>query len=509
MAAVIRQRRLRPPPGVHPPQRKGDNIVPIRPMPLPERLIVQLSQHIGAPAEPQVAVGERVLKGQRIAESPAMISAPLHAPTSGRIEALEARALAHASGQSGPCLIIAPDGEEKWAALPPPQDYRQMSREALLERVRLSGVAGLGGAGFPTAPKLASGDGGTIETLIVNGIECEPYISADDSLMREEAASIVEGIRIVAHLTSPREVIVAIEDNKPEAIEAMRRALDGSDYELVATPTQYPSGGERQLIEMLLDKQVPSGALPVSIGVLCQNVGTLAAICHAVREGRPLISRVTTLAGDALERPGNYRVLIGTPVKHLLEVAGLRKADMSRLIVGGPMMGFAISDLEAPIVKSANCLIAATREEMPPPKPARPCIRCGLCDEVCPARLLPQQLYRFARADNREELEKHDLFDCIECGACSWICPSKIPLVQYYRYAKGDILYQRELDHRAELSKVRFDMHQKRLEREKAERERQREERKRKRAAESAAIAARKVNADGAGEDGPEIEDKT
>lgn len=479
-------RRLRPPPGVRPPQRKGEHVTPVRVMPLPKQLILQLSQHIGAAAQPTVAVGDRVLKGQRLAESPALISSPLHAPTSGRVTAIESRSLAHASGGSGPCLIIEPDGEDEWGELPPPLDYRQTDAPTLLRRVREAGIAGLGGAGFPTAPKLQSGDGDSIETLIVNGVECEPYISADDALMREAASDIVGGIRIVRRLTAPRKVLVAIEDNKPQAIEAMRRALDGSDCELIATPTHYPSGGERQLIEMLLGKQVPSGALPADIGVLCQNVATLAAIHHAVGEGKPLISRITTLAGEALERPGNYRALIGTPVEHALRIAGLHRDQLSRLIIGGPMMGFAISDASTPIVKSVNCLIAATAEEMPAPKPARPCIRCGLCDEVCPARLLPQQLYRFARADNREELEKHHLFDCIECGACSWICPSKIPLVQYYRYAKGNILQQRNLERQADVAKVRFDAHQARIAREKAERERQRAERKKKRAADAA-----------------------
>ncbi len=275
----------------------------------------------------------------------------------------------------------------------PLSDYSSLSGVEVLERIRQSGIAGLGGAGFPTAAKLASRVQDDLHTLIINGAECEPYISADDLLMRERAVELVEGIEVLMHVLQPQQVLVGIEDDKPQAIAAVQAAIGERNIRLQAIPTRYPSGGERQLIQVLTGREVPSGGLPADIGMLCVNVATAVAVADAVLRGQPLISRITTLAGAALARPCNVEALIGTPVGELLDFAGLDLDKLDRLILGGPLMGDSLPSLDAPLLKTANCLLAATREELPLPAPAMPCIRCGDCAQVCPASLLPQQLY--------------------------------------------------------------------------------------------------------------------
>jgi electron transport complex protein RnfC len=337
----------------------------------------------------------------------------------------------------------------------------------------------MGGAGFPTAVKLALKPDTRIDTLIINGTECEPYITADDILMRERAGQIVAGVKILRHLVHPAETLIGIEDNKPEAIAAMRAATAGSGIEVVSFPTKYPSGGEKQLIEILTGRQVPSGGLPLDLGIVCQNVGTAAAIQDAVILGRPLISRVTTVTGEGVNSPGNYEVLLGTPMSYLLARAGYRAETNRRLVMGGPMMGFTVASAEVPVVKTTNCLLVPTETELPTPAPAQACIRCGLCAEACPASLLPQQLFWFAQAKEYEKLEQHNLFDCIECGACSWVCPSNIPLVQYYRASKAELLQLRRDNEKAEHSRIRFEARQERIAREEAEKVARRAARKR------------------------------
>ncbi|HCH76663.1 MAG TPA: electron transport complex subunit RsxC, partial [Pseudomonas sp.] len=348
---------------------------------------------------------------------------------------------------------------------------------ALLELIRQAGISGLGGAGFPTAVKLSPPPTQTIRTLIINGTECEPYITADDLLMREKAAELVAGIEILAHVIQPQEVLIGIEDNKPEAIAAVRAAIGERPFTLKVFPTKYPSGGEKQLIQILTGEEVPSGGLPADIGMLCQNVGTCVAIHDAVLLGKPLISRITTLTGEALARPMNVEVLIGTPVDELLAFAGLDQHRLNRLIMGGPMMGFSLPSLEVPVVKTTNCLLASTLEELPPPPPALPCIRCGECAEACPVSLLPQQLHFFALGQEHEQLKAHNLFDCIECGACAYVCPSNIPLVQYYRAAKGEIRELEQKQQKAEHSKQRFELRQERLRRAEEQKEAERKAR--------------------------------
>ncbi|PJI50873.1 MAG: electron transport complex subunit RsxC [Pseudomonas sp.] len=457
------------PGGITPPANKQQSTAtPIQQPPLPHRLVLPLQQHIGEPAMPCVEVGQRVLKGQLIAEAGSAISAALHAPTSGNVVEISEQPYPHSSGLSLPAIVIDSDGAEEWVELTPEPEYASLSGIELLQRIRQAGIAGLGGAGFPTAAKLAARAQDDLHTLIINGAECEPYISADDLLMRERATELVEGIDVLMHILQPQQVLLGIEDDKPQAIAAVKAAIGERPIRLQAVPTRYPSGGERQLIQLLTGREVPSGGLPADIGMLCVNVGTAVAVADAVLRGRPLISRITTLTGAALERPCNVEALIGTPVGELLDFAGLDRTKLERLLLGGPLMGDSLPSLDVPLIKTANCLLAATREELPPPMPTMPCIRCGDCAQVCPASLLPQQLHFFAQ--DHAQLLAHNLFDCIECGACAYVCPSSIPLVQYYRASKAEIreLEQRQL--KAEQWRLRFEQRQERLRREEEQR---------------------------------------
>jgi len=434
---------------------------------LPPQLILPLRQHIGDYNKPRVEIGDRVLKGQAIAASSSPISAALHAPTSGVVSAIEARPIAHPSGQGDLCMVIDVDGDDEAAAVEPgaPDD---LSIEQMLQRISDAGIAGLGGAAFPTAPKLRRGGSNGIETLIVNGVECEPYITCDDMLMREYAAEILRGCGYLQRILRPATTLIAIEDNKPEAKAAMTRALAAQaleNTEVVTIPTIYPAGGEKQLIQVLTGKEVPHGQLAFDIGLLCQNVGTCVAITRALETGEPLISRLVTVSGDNIESPGNWEVRLGTPVSHLVEAAGGYRHDGDAwLIMGGPMMGFALSGDQVPIVKASNCILAM-REQTVPRSPGYhdECIRCGKCTEVCPARLLPQQLYWHSRARAWDHTREFNLFDCIECGCCSAVCPSQIPLVQYYRAAKSEIRAAQKAQFKSDRARARFEFREKRL----------------------------------------------
>ncbi|UJJ31702.1 electron transport complex subunit RsxC [Halopseudomonas maritima] len=463
------------PGGIHPAENKTQSLGHgIETPPLPAQLVVPLQQHLGGRAEPCVAVGDQVLKGQMIAEASSLVSCPVHAPTSGTVTAIGPAPYPHASGLEEWAVHIEADGEDRWCPLQPVADFRSLQPATLLELIRQAGVSGLGGAGFPTAIKLNARPEQKIHTLIINGTECEPYITADDSAMRYRAEQIISGIEILMHVLQPEQVLIGIEDNKPEAAQAMRAAVGERAMQVVVFPTKYPSGGEKQLIQILTGKEVPSGGLPADLGMVCQNIGTLLAIHDAVLLGQPLIKRITTLTGEALSHPTNVEALIGTPMRELLAFAGLQPDKLYRLVMGGPMMGFTLQSLDAPIVKTTNCLLAGTREELPPPPPAQPCIRCGLCAEACPASLLPQQLHFFALGKDYDQLKRQHLFDCIECGACSYVCPSSIPLVQYYRAAKSEIRALDLQQHKADHSRQRFEHRQERLQREAEQKERDR-----------------------------------
>ncbi len=487
--------------GIHPPENKKQSTrAPIAKAPLPKQLVLPMQQHIGAAADPLVKVGDRVLKGQLIAEPIGRISASIHAPTSGTVVDIADYPVPHASGLSGECIVIEPDGEERWIEHQGLGDYRALKRADLIEHIRASGIAGMGGAGFPTDVKLHLSEDHIINTLIINAAECEPYITADDMLLREHANEVVGGIEVIAHLLRPSHVLIGIEDNKPNAIHALEAALKHCDLniDLVVVPTKYPSGGERQLIKLLTNIEVPSGRIPADIGIVCQNVGTARAIYRAVHFGEPLISRIVTVTGDAVRHPRNLETLLGTPFSTLLEACDLRPDALSRLVMGGPMMGVTVDNDRIPVIKTTNCLIAATAQEMPPSPPARECIRCGMCEQACPAELLPQQLYWFSRGREFEKARHHNLFDCIECGACAYVCPSNIPLVQYYRFAKSEIRTEEREQRKADHARQRFEARQARLEREAAEKE----ARRKARAAEAARAQSQKAAATGNADSG-------
>ena len=457
--------------GIHPPEMKlQSSRVPMRIATLPEQLIVPLQQHLGPEGELRVSAGERVLKGQPLTVGRGR-TVPVHAPTSGIITAIAPHTTAHPSGLAELCVHITPDGEDRWREQQPWADYQKLDKTALLARIHQAGIAGLGGAGFPTASKLQGGLN-SVTTLIINAAECEPYITADDRLMQEHAAEVVLGAQILRYLLQPQQVLMGIEDNKPEAIAALKQALRGQDeIQLRVVPTKYPSGGAKQLTKILTGKEVPFGKHSSFIGVLMQNVGTVVAIKRAIIDDEPLIERVVTLTGDALSKPGNFWARIGTPVLHLLKLAGFTPQSQPMVIMGGPLMGFTLPSLDVPIVKISNCILAPTEAEMGLSEPEQSCIRCGLCVDACPAGLLPQQLYWFSRGEEHEKARNHNLFDCIECGACAYVCPSNIPLVQYYRQEKAEIRNLDQEAERAAQAKARFEAKQARLEREKIARE--------------------------------------
>ena len=462
--------------GIHPEEHKAEsNSSPIQTAPLPPFLIFPVSQHIGAPAKPIVSVGQRVLKGELIANPDGPLSASVHASSSGYIKAIEPRLVAHPSGLSDTCIVIEIDGLDEAIPHTPHPNWQSYELVELLKIIRDHGIVGLGGAGFPSAYKLNSDD---IHTLIINGVECEPYITADDRLMRERSQLLEQGIEILQHITGAQKVLIGIEDNKPEAIESVRAACNHRDWTIVSIPTKYPSGGEKQLIELLTGQQVPHAGIPADLGIVCQNVATAAAIAQAVIQGQPLISRITTLTGDCIAQKGNYEVRFGTPIEHLLEHVGYSREQSQKVIMGGPLMGFALPNLDVPVVKTTNCILAPSKTELAGEANTQACIRCGHCAEVCPASLLPQQLYWYAQSQNHEQLKAHNLADCIECGACAYVCPSALPLVQFYRAAKAEIKEKSIEQHQADIAKARFEARQARLERDAAEREATRAARK-------------------------------
>ncbi len=460
------------PGGIHPPQHKYESSsAPIEKAAIPRRLILPLHQHIGEPAEPIVSVGERVLKGQKLARATGYVSAPVHASSSGMVVAIEDRPIAHPSGLSDTCIIVETDGQDEWAERTPFGDYRSADASQLRNAIRSAGIVGLGGAGFPSYIKLNPTSGKAIDTLIINGAECEPYITCDDRLMRERATEIIAGIHIIRHAVQARAVVIAIEDNKPNAHAAMTQAASDTDFEVLQVPTLYPQGGEKQLIKVITGRECPSDGLPFQIGIVVHNVATAAAIHRAIALGEPLISRIVTVTGDGVRQRRNMDVLIGTPFNNLLDQCGGTTPDLNRVIMGGPMMGFALKKECVPVVKTTNCILAATQDNVAPPSYVMPCIRCGACAEACPVSLLPQQLYWFARAKEFDRAQDHHLFDCIECGCCAYVCPSNIPLVHYYRYAKSEIWAQEREKEKADLARQRHDHRQSRIELAKVEKE--------------------------------------
>nr|WP_275442997.1 electron transport complex subunit RsxC [Pseudoalteromonas sp. OOF1S-7] len=461
------------PGGIHPPEQKSvSNQASIGRIPLPDYLVLPLKQHIGANGQLLVNKGDTVRKGQPLTRPGANWSLPVHAPTSGVISDIKPMPSAHPSALPELSIVLTPDGEDQWCELSPVADYTQLDNQALIDIIHHAGIAGMGGAGFPTYVKADSARHKPVEFLVVNGVECEPYITADDLLMREHAEQIVQGIEIMQHLLCPQYVLVGIETNKPEAIQAMTAAAAHNDKILVrGLPVKYPSGGEKQLIQVLTSKEVPSGGIPADVGVLVQNVGTLFAVSEAVCKGKPLIERVVTVTGNTIQTPQNVWALLGTEIKHLLTCQGFEPVSEQRVIMGGPMMGFTLPTVRIPVVKTTNCILAPDNQELAVAGSEQACIRCSACADACPQTLLPQQLQWFAKGKEYDKLEEHNLFDCIECGACAYVCPSEIPLVQYYRVAKAEIREQKLEKVKAERAKERFEARKERLEREQEERQ--------------------------------------
>ena len=454
--------------GIHPPGHKEESSTrPIHAAPLPKKLVIPLRQHIGNPAKPLVDVGERVLKGQMIAAASGAISAAVHASSSGIVTAISEQPVPHISGLPDLCITIETDGRDEWIPHAP-LDYQKMAAADLRLHLRDMGLAGLGGAVFPSAVKLDPGTAQTCPTLILNGGECEPWITCDDVLMRTHADEILQGMAIMRHLLGSTEILVGIEDNKPEAIAAMQVAAAKMDFavEVIAVPSCYPGGGAKQMIETLTGKQVPTGKLSTDIGIQVFNVGTAHALARAVH-GEPLISRLVTVTGHVL-RPQNFEVLIGTPMHLLITLAGDREG-MSGVLMGGPMMGMPMPDLDVPVVKATNCILVKSDALFPPLPRALPCIRCTRCADACPAELQPQELFRFAKAGDFGRAQEYHLFDCIECGCCSYVCPSHIPLVDFYRYAKSEIWAHEKDKQAADLARECYEFRQFRQERDKAE----------------------------------------
>ncbi|EWC39152.1 electron transport complex subunit RsxC [Stutzerimonas stutzeri] len=424
--------------GIHPAAHKDRSAaLGIAVQPLPSRLYLPLRQHAGAEALPLVKEGERVLKGQLLAGSPTELSAPIHAPSSGRIVSIAPIDAPHPSGLKVNGMVLECDGEERWIDLDVPADPFAEDPLRLAQRVAEAGVVGLGGAIFPAAVKLRQGTRHEIKTVLVNGSECEPYLSCDDRLMRERAEAVVDGARLIQHILRAYSIVIAIEDNKPAALAAMRAASEPyGAIEVVAVPALYPMGSAKQLIRQVTGREVPAGGRSTDVGVLVHNAGTVYAIQQALRHGRPLISRVVTVAGGCVSNPRNVETLIGTPVQALFDSCGGLLREPQQLLLGGPMMGVLLPSTAVPVIKGSTGLLALDRHEVPRNESA-PCIRCARCVDACPMGLAPLDMAARTRVDDFDGASEYGLRDCILCGCCAYVCPSHIPLVQYFQYAVG------------------------------------------------------------------------
>lgn len=479
---------------------------PIEPLPLPERLLLPLSQHVGAPARPLVPPGARVRRGECLAAPAGTISAPLHAPTSGIVRRIGEVPIPHPAGLYGPGIELEPDGLDEAFPADPPADPFALAPQEVARRVAEAGVVGMGGATFPAAVKLSLGQRSAIHTLIVNGSECEPYLSCDDRLMRERAAAIVDGIRLVLHATGARQAHIGIEDNKPEAQAAMAEAARAhAEIRVTRLPTRYPMGSDRQLIYMLTGLEAPADGRAADAGVVVHNVGTLYAVHRALRFAEPLTRRVVTVAGGALRAPRNVDAWIGTPASALFAHCGGFVTAPARLVMGGPMMGQLMPQASVPVVKGTSGMLALSAQESAGGVQAGPCIRCGTCAGACPVGLLPLDMAALIRADRLDEAQAQGLPDCIGCGTCSFVCPSRIPLVHFFNYAKGALQQRRTDQRRQDTQRQLAENRQARLAREAREKAEaaaaRKAERERARAEAAAKAAARQAQAQAVTED--------
>jgi len=486
--------------GVHPDENKATHTMAISQMPLPRRLYLPLHQHIGSPAEPIVEVGEHVKKGQLLAEATGPISAPVHASTSGVIVDIDDCTAPHPSGLPVTSIVLESDGKDEWYDSVIPIDPFKLSPEEISQKVGDAGIVGMGGAAFPAAVKLNLGTKKTIHTLVINGGECEPYLTCDDRLMQERPGPIIDGIRLMMKALQCKRCLIAVENNKPEAQEALRKAATSfPGIDIVGVPTRYPMGSEKQMIQTLTGLEVPAGGLGADIGVLVHNVATAYAVHQALRHGRPLVSRIVTVSGSAIRQPANLEVPLGTLAEDLVRHCGGFKQEPQRQLLGGPMMGTALPHLNVPIVKGSNGVLALGRDEMRLQPTPQPCIRCGRCVDACPLGLMPLEMAARARNGNVEDAIDFGLMDCIACGTCSYVCPSSIPLTQYFNFAKGELAHKRQEKEKADLTRELAQARQARLEREAREKKeaaaRRKAERDAKRRAAEAAKQQEQENA--------------
>ena len=483
--------------GVHPDDRKNLSAgQAIENLPMPPLLHIPLQQHIGAPAEPLVQRGQLVRKGQLLARSQGMISAPVHAPTSGRIMGIGGYPAHHASGLLVRTITLQPDGYNEWDEdCEGDPDPFTLEPEMIASRVAESGIVGMGGATFPSAVKLSLRKRYELDTLVINGAECEPYLTCDDRLMRERPVDVRDGVLLMARALGVKKILFGIENNKPQAQQSMREASKSHpELRVVGLPTRYPMGSEKHLVQTLIGKETPARGLTADIGVVVHNVATAAAVNDALRHGRPLISRVVTVTGGAVNQPRNLHVPIGTPLEHLVKFCDGFNDEPARLISGGPMMGQPLPSLRVPVVKGSNGLLALSREEINA-KPEMPCIRCASCVGACPCGLVPLNMAANIRAGDLEASVGLGLLDCIACGSCSYVCPSHIPLVQYFNHAKGELAARQRAQHKQGETKRLIEARTARMEAIKKAKREAMEKRKKEMAAKKAAEAAAQANA--------------
>lgn len=425
------------PHGTHPPEHKDLTAdKPLETMPPPEKVYIPLQQHFGAPAKPLVKKGDEVFLGQKIGEAPALFSASVHSSVSGKVLSVEANN--HPLGRPVLTVTIANDGEDKRPEVfPEIKDPFSLAPEKIREFIREAGVVGMGGAAFPTAVKLSPPKEKPIDTIIINGCECEPVLTADYRMMLEFTDDIIEGSELIRQTTGARKVIFGIEDNKPEAFHLLREKNSRPEAEVVLVKTKYPQGAEKNLIYALLKREVPRGGLPFDVGVVVQNVATAKAVWDAVRHGKPLYERVMTVSGLGVNNPKNLLVRIGTPFREVFDFCGGVKEGVNTIIMGGPMMGLAQWSLDTPVVKGTSGLLAWTD---PNPPSEYPCIRCGRCVSHCPMGLVPTELMKLARNGLYPESESWGILDCVECGSCQFSCPAHIPLVHWIRLGKTTVI---------------------------------------------------------------------
>jgi electron transport complex protein RnfC len=425
--------------GIHPPDKKELTAhKPIQISKPPRRVVIPLSQHLGAPCKSIVSINQEVKRGELIGEPTGFVSAPVHSSVSGKVIAIGE--FLNAVGRMVTSVVVENDGKDEWTILKDNPDYIDLPPEAIKDKINAAGVVGMGGAAFPTVVKLSPPKEKPIDTVILNGSECEPYLTGDYRLMLEKPKEIIEGLKILMKVLGVNRGFVGIEDNKPNAVKTMKEAAGGiANIEVCALRTKYPQGAEKMLIKTLTGREVPPRALPMDVKVVVQNVGTAYAIYEAVRYGKPLVERVVTVTGEGIANPENLLVRIGTMVSDLIEECGGLKDEKLKVISGGPMMGFSIPSLDIPITKGTSGILALPEGEIVHAEDFGSCIRCGRCIDVCPMGLMPMMLSIYAEKGQYEGAKEYNLFDCFECGSCAFVCPSKRPIVQLVRLAKSQV----------------------------------------------------------------------